>query len=155
MSIPVRYDDIDTMGHVNNKAYIGFLEEARIDYYLKVLDLDRRNLRFETVVRRLDIQYDAPVFFADVVRVYVRCTRIGHRSMEFEQVVTRRAPADEAEAVAARAVTTLVAFDLSAGRSRPVAQNVSRAIEEYEKTPPERGSSPSAHRRMEEQDDER
>ncbi|MFC6975463.1 acyl-CoA thioesterase [Halomicroarcula sp. GCM10025709] len=30
--VSVRYDDLDTYGHVNNVRYGTYLEEARIDY---------------------------------------------------------------------------------------------------------------------------
>ena len=40
VSIPVRFQDIDSMGHVNNTEYPKFLAEARARYYEAVLDID-------------------------------------------------------------------------------------------------------------------
>ena len=38
LEIPVRFMDIDALGHVNNARYLNFLEEARLDYSRKLLD---------------------------------------------------------------------------------------------------------------------
>jgi acyl-CoA thioester hydrolase len=35
--VPVRYDDLDTYGHVNNATVATYCEEARIDYFREVL----------------------------------------------------------------------------------------------------------------------
>jgi len=36
--VALRFDDLDTYGHVNNVRYGTYLEEARIDYLAEALD---------------------------------------------------------------------------------------------------------------------
>ena len=38
LKINVRFADLDAMQHVNNAAYLTYLEEARIDYFNSLFD---------------------------------------------------------------------------------------------------------------------
>ena len=55
ISIKVRFSDLDAMGHVNNAAYLSYLEEARFDYYNHVLGIDTNGLDFNAVIARIEI----------------------------------------------------------------------------------------------------
>jgi len=135
LELRVRYGDIDTLGHVNNKSYISYLEDSRIDYYRRVLSLDLARLRLGTVVRKMEIEYIRPVFLTDAVRVYVRCSRIGGKSADFEAVIAR---IDHSgfESIAARSISTLVSVDPDTGTPREWSESVIRAIESFEAVPP-------------------
>lgn len=139
LELRVRYGDIDTLGHVNNKSYISYLEDSRIDYYRHVLKLDPGKLRFGTVVRRMEIEYIRPVYLADSVRVYLRCSRIGGKSADFEAVIVR-IDGSGAESIAARSVATLVSVDPNTGLPREWNESAIRAIESFEAVQPLRAS---------------
>ncbi|HUX13210.1 MAG TPA: acyl-CoA thioesterase [Spirochaetia bacterium] len=136
--IRVRYDDIDTFGHVNNKSYLTYLEDARIDYYRTVLGIDLRTLQFSAVVRRIEIAYESPIYLSDAVHVYVRCSRIGKKSADFEAVVTRT-ESSGSESIAATSLTTMVAIDPETGVSREWDVGSVKAIEAFETVTPLRG----------------
>lgn len=114
----VRYNDIDTFGHVNNARYLVYLEEARIAYFEAAVDFDKQSLAFGSVVAHVDIDYLSPIGYGDVVEVYTRCVRIGTKSSDYENVIIKRPCKNlEREVVSAKARVTLVAFDPETERS--------------------------------------
>lgn len=80
-SVPVRYRDLDTYGHVNNANYATYLEEGRIAYFKEVLDLGRQSRGM--VIASLSIDFETPVE-TDEVTVGLAITRIGTSSFDFE-----------------------------------------------------------------------
>jgi acyl-CoA thioester hydrolase len=86
-SFRVRHYECDAYGHLNNTAYLHYLEEIEID---EGVAAGRR-------LRNIDIRYVAPVSFGDTVTVTVGNDGNGGRSYTF----TRAATGDRvAEAVA-------------------------------------------------------
>src|SRR3954452_5918449 len=68
---PVRFHEVDALGHVNNAAYLNYLEQAAIDHATFLgLDLRRvRELGGVFVARRHEIVFLKPTFAGDVLRV--------------------------------------------------------------------------------------
>jgi acyl-CoA thioester hydrolase len=67
----VRFHEIDALGHLNNAAYLNYLEQAAIDHatYLG-LDLPRlQELGGVFVARRHEIVFVRPTFAGDLLRV--------------------------------------------------------------------------------------
>ena len=67
----VRFHEVDALGHVNNAAYLNYLEQAAIDHatYLG-LDLPRlQDLGGVFVARRHEIVFLKPTFGGDLLRV--------------------------------------------------------------------------------------
>ena len=67
----VRFHEVDALGHVNNAAYLNYLEQAAIDHstYLG-LDLARlQNLGGVFVARRHEIVFVKPTFAGDLLRI--------------------------------------------------------------------------------------
>lgn len=124
VEVPVRYGDLDPMDHVNNAVYASYLEQARIDYFDRVLDDDREER--ELVLASLSIDFRRPVTLDDEVEVAVRVTDLGESS--FGMAYEVRA-SDE---VAATAETTQVAFDAAAGESRPLPASWRENIADFE-----------------------
>jgi acyl-CoA thioester hydrolase len=134
LKIQVRYADLDTYGHVNNKAYLSFLEEARIKYRTQVNGAIDKNLDFEAVVGRIDIKYLAPIMLFDEVWIYTRCSRIGGKSYDLESHIVKIK--DEKEIISAIAVVTLVSFDLKTGKTKANPQTMIEKILDYEEEKP-------------------
>ena len=70
-SFRVRFHEVDALGHVNNSAYLNYLEQAAIDHALLLgLTLDRlRDLGGVFVARRHDIVFLKPSYAGDLLRV--------------------------------------------------------------------------------------
>lgn len=112
----VRFDDLDSYGHVNNVMMVEYLQQARIDFTQRYL-ARARDGQEQAVVAYQSIDYLRPIpFRSDPVRVDLRLTRVGTSSFDVAYEIC-----DDAT-VYARAATALVCFDLTTGRPRPLSE---------------------------------
>jgi acyl-CoA thioester hydrolase len=119
----VRFDDLDSYGHVNNVTIAEYLQHARIDLGRAHLD-GHREVHERQVIARLVIDYAVPIpFRTDPVRVDLVVTRIGTSSVDLVYVVR------DDTAVFARAASTMVAYDVTAAKSRPLTEGERDALE--------------------------
>ncbi|WP_262175334.1 acyl-CoA thioesterase [Haloarcula laminariae] len=128
--VDLRFDDLDTYGHVNNVRYGTYLEEARIDYLAEVVGGGSRAFLADSddgiVIKTLDIEFERPIRTADSVTVGVRVPRLGTTSFPFEYEVR------DGDAVAATGETTVVTYDRAAGEPQPIPEPWRDAISEFE-----------------------
>src|SRR5438477_8929925 len=75
----VRFADVDMFGHVNNAAYLTYVESARVAYYTAVTGLTEPR-EFGMTVASAKIDFLKPIFFGQSVHVYTRIGRIGNKS---------------------------------------------------------------------------
>ena len=128
--IKVRFSDLDAMGHVNNAAYLSFLEEARLAYYNHVLNIDTNKLEFNAVVARIEIDYLEQIRLGDKVEVYTRTGKIGNKSSDVEHLIV--IVDKQNRKIAARALTKLVSFDYKTNKTIPVPDKDRSIIEMFE-----------------------
>ena len=98
----VRFHEVDSLGHVNNAAYLNYVEQAAIDHATFLgLDLQRlQGLGGVFVARRHEIEFLRPTFAGDILRVITwlgepRGARVDRRYLVF------REPSSVPEGVAA------------------------------------------------------
>ena len=87
--IEIRYDDLDTIGHVNNKSYLSYLEEARLDFHKQIFSW-KKELDFSSVVARIEINYKKPLFYGDKLTIYTKLLNLGNKSFELESVFIKK-----------------------------------------------------------------
>lgn len=117
VELPVRYRDLDTLGHVNNAVYGTYLEQARIRYFDRVLTepFEER----EMVLAHLDVDFRQPVELEDgSVRVACRVTEMGESSIRMAYEVYAGEGGESAEP-AATAESVQVAWDGEGSRPLP------------------------------------
>jgi acyl-CoA thioester hydrolase len=113
----VRFSDVDVYGHVNNVKYFEYFQEARIAFILSLagglFDTDSSHRQ---VVARIDVDYKRPILFRpEPYSVESWVTRIGTSSYSLACRIV-----DDSGTVYSTAEVTLVAFDVSTQRSRPL-----------------------------------
>jgi acyl-CoA thioester hydrolase len=113
--IEIRYDDLDILGHVNNKAYLSYLEEARIDYHKQLFQW-KNELEFNSVVVKIEINYRKPLFYGDKLQIHTRLSNIGTTSFELESVFVKDGANSEFSIIAADARVVLVSIDPKSGK---------------------------------------
>lgn len=123
-AVPVRYRDIDDMGHVNNAVYVTYLEEARLDYFREVLG--ERMHDVPSVVANHTLDYRRSVTLDDDVTVAVRVRDLGETSVTLAQEV--RADGE----VAVSAETTLVVLDPESHEPTAIPADVREAFAAFE-----------------------
>jgi YbgC/YbaW family acyl-CoA thioester hydrolase len=142
----VRFHEVDALGHVNNAAYLNYLEQAAIDH-ASFLGLDLAGLQAlggVFVARRHQIVFLKPTFAGDLLRVVTwlgepRGARVDRHYLVFREQggitdtpvqgrpVTWSDTAPD-HALAARASTEWV-FATSQGEPRRIPNEVARAFQ--------------------------
>lgn len=93
-SWPVRvyYEDTDGGGVVYHANYLKYMERARTEW-LRRLGFEQTALRTEQqvlfVVRHLDMRFQLPAIFNDLVSVHTRLLQVGRSLLVFEQRIAR------------------------------------------------------------------
>lgn len=122
--VPVRFQDLDAVGHVNNAVYATYLEEARIDYLEEVLDIDAEES--SAVIAHLEIDYRRPVRDEGHVTVAVRTLEPGTASVPMEYEIR------VGDDVAATAETVMVTIDYETGETRPIPEHWREQVAAFE-----------------------
>ncbi len=108
-AVPMRWSDMDAYRHVNNIAYLAYLEQARIAMFFHRHD----GFADGTVISRHEIDYVRPiVYHAEPLRIETWIDSIGGARFTICYEII------DGDVLAARASTTCVTFDFAAGRPR-------------------------------------
>lgn len=129
IEIPVRWGDMDAMGHVNNTVYFQYCESARIAYF-EAIDLPRHK-RSPTEGPGLvaaNLNFRRQVRYPGRVRVTVHTTGIRERSWTLDYVV--RDSTDDA--VVADGGSVVVWVDYAAAKAVPLPESLVEAIARLE-----------------------
>ncbi|MFP8891346.1 acyl-CoA thioesterase [Natrialbaceae archaeon A-CW2] len=124
VDVQVRYQDLDTLQHVNNAVYVTYFEMARTSYLDAILDIPVDSFAF--VVASLSIDFERPVTMGDDVVASVAVTELGTSSWTMAYEIRAN---DE---VAATGETTLVFVDPETKRPTEIPAEVRAAIVAYE-----------------------
>jgi acyl-CoA thioester hydrolase len=121
----VRFDDLDSYGHVNNVTFAEYLQEARVDFAHRYL-ADTLESHEGSVVAHQSLDYLRPVSFRTVpLDVQLWVTRIGTSSFDIKYEIR------DDNAVYVRATGALVAYDVARHRPRPLTQAERAALSEF------------------------
>jgi acyl-CoA thioester hydrolase len=128
--IEVRYGDLDPQGHVNNARFLTFFEQARVSYLIQLglFSKDQSFLDVGIIIADAHITFLAPVYFGQDVRVGVRVSRVGNKSMSMDYQVTDGANGQEL----ATGSTALVAYDYRLHKTIPVPEEWRKKISQFE-----------------------
>jgi acyl-CoA thioester hydrolase len=127
--IEVRYGDLDPQGHVNNAAFLTYLEQARVNYILQLGLWDGKSfLGIGFILARVELDYRAPILMTDEVEVGVRVTRIGTKSLDMEYQIRESSTGQ----VFAEGRTVQVAYDYQKKATIPFNENWRKAIQQFE-----------------------
>lgn len=127
--IEVRYGDLDPQGHVNNAKLLTYIEQARI-FYLKQLKLWEGGSFQNLGIILADVQmtFKRAIQFGDPIRVGVRISRLGNKSMTSEYLLEDARDAS----LFATGSSVLVAYDYHDNRSMPIPEEWRKAIMKFE-----------------------
>jgi acyl-CoA thioester hydrolase len=89
LSLPTRWMDNDSYGHVNNVTYYSFFDTAVARFLLENRVLDVSASTVVGLVVETACRYAAPIAFPDEVTCGLRCARLGTSSIRYEIGVFR------------------------------------------------------------------
>ena len=118
-----RFSDLDVLGHVNNVAYIEYLQEARVQYLTSLGRVDFSNPG--QVVAKLEITYRKPLGLLEApLQIEIWSSHVRERSYVLHYNVL-----NELGEVAAEANTVMVVFDLEKGESTRIPDHLRALLE--------------------------
>ena len=133
-TVVVRFADTDAMGHVNNAAYLTYVELARIEWWLAATDepLEREPGRDHgLILAEAEVAFRAPVFFGETVVVETRPGRLGRTSLALEHRLTASRPGGPVRLVAT-CRSVLVRYDYVTERAVPWPAELIARVEAFE-----------------------
>jgi acyl-CoA thioester hydrolase len=124
---PLRWADMDAYGHINNVAFLRYLEEARIDFMFRLAPGEGdASFSGGSVVARHEIDYLRPLVHRhEPVTVETWVVDIAAASM------TVRYEVRDGDAVYARAATVVVPYNLEKQRPRRITAQEKAFLEKY------------------------
>ena len=130
LDIQLRFRDTDAMGHINNAAYLSYLELARMQYW-ETLSGSRDYSLVDFILVRAEIDYRSAAKLGDFVRVYIRVNRLGRSSWDFEYKVLDQSSGR----LIAEAKTVQCSFDYAKSKVKRLDPAMRRKIAEFEDIP--------------------
>lgn len=128
-TIDVRYGDLDPQGHVNNVRYFSYIEDARVAYirHLELWD-GKSFLDVGLIVADAQLTFREPVLYGQDIRVGVRVSRLGNKSLTMDYTIQNAADGREH----ASGATVLVAYDYRLKKSIPLPDGWREVIRNFE-----------------------
>lgn len=127
--VQVRWMDLDTQWHVNNARFLSFFESARLEYLVNLGLFDNRSFHdLKLIVADVHIAYKAPIDLGQNIRVGVRVTRIGNKSMVFDEVIE---DVDTGKVLASSDII-MVTYEYRTRTAIPVPDDWRKAISTFE-----------------------
>ncbi|NUT48370.1 MAG: acyl-CoA thioesterase [Saccharothrix sp.] len=127
MRTRISFSDVDMHGNVHNGRYVAYVEDA-INEFLRenglAAQFDPRSAEHAYHVKKVELVYQSPIGFDDVVDVTARVARIGRTSLTF----AAEARPVGADAPAVEASVVWVCVDPATRRAAPVPEHVHAAL---------------------------
>jgi acyl-CoA thioester hydrolase len=124
--VPVRFHDLDAMGHAHHTLPVIYFEEARAAYWREVVGRAAVH-DVDYVLAEIRVQFKQRILYPATLTVRTGVTHVGNASftMAYELV-------DEDGAVLATGDSVQVMFDYERGRSMRMPLETRSRIEKYE-----------------------
>jgi len=124
--IPLRFGDIDAMGHVNNAVAMTLFELGRAKFFAEVVGVERVE-EYEWILAEATVRYRIPILLQDRVQARMVVTDIARSSFRFRAELFD--PRDRR--VFTEAETVLVMYDYATGRVKPIPREFREKVRDY------------------------
>ena len=127
VEIEVAFRDLDAMGHVNNAVYLSYLETARINFIVDLLELKGLG-ELPIILAEATVTYKSPALFGERLIIGCGISRFGGKSFD----MVHRVEAGDGRLVAL-SHTVLVTYDYAAGATMPVPEQLKRRVHDLQR----------------------
>jgi acyl-CoA thioester hydrolase len=88
ISMPVRWGDMDRLGHVNNARFFSYDEDGRIAYFDSLLNQDERFWKdYGIILASIGCDFIAQLRYPATLEIGTRITRMGRSSLGTQSVM--------------------------------------------------------------------
>ena len=127
IELPMRWGDMDALGHANNARYFTWFESVRIEYFQRLgLRVDKPR-EIGPILATTTCDFLRPVTWPAQLVVGARVPRLGNTSFTMEYAL---AVADAPDELCARGSGVIVLVDYLRGTKVPIPDDLRAAIEE-------------------------
>lgn len=131
LRLPVRWGDMDSIGHVNNAKFFTYDESARLDYFGALMKDDAKFWKdYGLILAHIEADFIQQVKCPATLDIGFRISKLGGKSL---QTLGGMFLGDQLVAVT-RAV--VVWFDYRVNKTLPLPDDVKAKIRAFEKTAP-------------------
>lgn len=127
--IPVRFSDLDCMGHVNNAVYFSYMEQARIEFCAQFPEIDFRNPKNRIgkglILASISCDFKRPVELGEIIEVDIAVCRVGNSSFD----TTYELRLANTTTLVANGKSVQVYYDYAIGKSLPLPQTLRAILE--------------------------
>ena len=83
ISLHTRWNDMDSLGHVNHTAYLSYMETARVDtYYQLGYEGINKSMDESTILASMEVTYLAQLTHPSLLKIGHRIIRVGTKSYD-------------------------------------------------------------------------
>jgi acyl-CoA thioester hydrolase len=123
--VPVKWGEMDSFQHVNNVAYIRYLEDGRLAIFEQLgMSKDLKATNKGPIFANLNCDFLAPVTYPDTVYVASNIKQTGPKKIVLEQVIY----SEQLGQPVFKATSLCVYYDYATLRSCEVTDTISTAI---------------------------
>jgi acyl-CoA thioester hydrolase len=127
LRVPVRFRDLDPMGHAHHTLPLIYLEEARAAFWRGLKD-DASLDAIDYVMAEITLRFHARTLYPSVVEVALSVSRVGNRSFTTDWEI--RGDAGDGPLVASGSAVQ-VAYDYAVAASKPIDPVTRAALEAW------------------------
>lgn len=129
--VQIRFNDIDSLGHVNNAIYLCYFDLGKSAYFQTVRTQIIDWTKIDIVVANVNIDYHAPTYFHEKLEVQTKVTGIGNKSMKMLQHLVNTQTGE----IKCSCRTIMVGYHPESKISKLISDDWRKAIYDYEGTP--------------------
>lgn len=134
IALPVRWGDMDMLGHINNVIFFRYIESARIAYFDELLGADPNIWGGEgPILAEIQCRFMQQLHYPAQLDIGTRTLQIGGRSLQLECAIFRRG--EEMPAASSRAA--IVWFNYKRQAAVAVPEALRETIRRYEVLAPQ------------------
>jgi len=128
----VLFRDLDAMGHVNNVAFLAFMEDARVQYW-RALKTERGLRGINFILAEVTCRYLSPAYFGETLVIGIRALNLGNKSFQFDYRMEEKAGGR----LVAEGSSVQVMYDYKRKQSTSIGEKMRDAVaalEQWEQT---------------------
>ena len=126
--VPLRWSDMDALGHVNNATYFTYCETARMGLFDR-LDLAGYEGNVGPVVAKVSCTFKEQLKYPATLSIPVTCTRVGNTSFTLTYALHRLQGEEPEEGAVCEGESVVVWIDFETGRPVPLPDTLRKALE--------------------------
>jgi acyl-CoA thioester hydrolase len=128
LPIQLRFNDIDSLGHVNNAIYLTYFDLGKSDYFQTVKKEIIDWTKIDIVVANVNIDFFEPTYMHEKLEVQTKVTGIGNKSVKILQHLVNL----ETNKIKSICHTVMVGYHPELKQSKVISDEWRNAIDSYE-----------------------